>query len=167
MILLQVTVHLDTGVGVVQHLPVANEIVAQGREPARSRGKRQILTIFRLMKLDTTYIREGVFEMQGFYGMDMKDGLTTEDAGIASVILEYRGVINHRSFLSLQEDIVVDMVGKDGQLGRYNGRRVVHTRIKLPAVFRIELVITDLIPQCSLMLTIAAQLTHIRCAESS
>ena len=119
------------------------------------------------MKLDTTYIREGVFEMQGFYGMDMKDGLATEDAGIASMILEYRGVINHRSFLSLQEDIVVDMVGKHSQLCGNDGGRVVESCIKLPAVFRIKLMITDLIPQCSLMLTIAAQLTHIRCAESS
>ena len=65
----------------------------------------------------------------------------------------------------VQKDIIVNTVGKEGQLGRYITRGKIKSQVGLQTVFRFEAFVADFIAQRPLMFTIRAQFTQIRRTE--
>ena len=93
------------------------------------------------MQLNRVDIREGVADMQMLHRVDVDARLTTQNAGVArSKLIGWRVVDEDRLIVLICQllaiDVMVDAIGKQRELCRNDRRRIIQTKVELPAVFR-------------------------------
>ena len=95
------------------------------------------------MQLNRVDIREGVADMQMLHRVDVDARLTTQNAGVArSKLIGWRVVDEDRLIVLICQllaiDVMVDAIGKQRELCRNDRRRIIQTKVELPAVFRLQ-----------------------------
>ena len=111
------------------------------------------------MQLNRVDIREGVADMQMLHRMDVNARLTTQNAGVARCKLIGRRVVDEDRLIVLicqllAIDVMVDAIGKQRELCRNDRRRIIQTKVELPAVFRLQTGISQFVSLGSLVHTI-------------
>ena len=111
------------------------------------------------MQLNRIDVGEGVADMQMLHRMDVDACLTTQNTGVARCKLIGRCVIDEDWLIILicqllAVDVMVDAIGKQREFCRNNRRRIVQTKVELPAVLRPQTGISQFVSLGSLVHTI-------------
>lgn len=111
------------------------------------------------MQLNRVDIREGVADMQMLHRMDVDARLTTQNAGVArSKLIGWRFVDEDRLSILIRQllaiDIMVDAIGKQRKGSRDDRRRIIQTKVELPAVLWLQTGVSQLVSLGSLVHTI-------------
>lgn len=109
------------------------------------------------MQLNRVDIREGVADMQMLHRVDVDARLTTQNAGVArSKLIGWRVVDEDRLIVLICQllavDVMVDAIGKQRELCRNDRRRIIQTKVELPAVSGFRLVFPNSyrwVPSCT------------------
>ena len=111
------------------------------------------------MQLHGVDIRESVAEVQMLYRMDVDARLTTQNAGVARSKLIGRRVFDEDRLIVLISqllavDVMINAIGKQREFCRNNRRRIIQTKVELPAVLRLQTGISQFVSLGSLVHTI-------------
>ena len=159
MVLAKIAIHLQLDEEMVESPAVADKLISYIRNPTGSWGEWQILRFGWLMQLHGVDIRESVAEVQTLYRMDVDARLTTQNAGVArSKLIGWRVVDEDRLIVLICQllaiDVMVDAIGKQRELCRNDRRRIIQTKVELPAVFWLQTGISQFVSLGSLVHTI-------------
>ena len=128
VILAEIAIHGKLQEEIIKGSSTTDKLILHIPIPSWRRSQRQILRFRWLMKLYGIDIRETIADMQMRQWMHIHPSLATKDASIGSgKLISWR--IIHDDFMTirichlLDEDIVVDAIGKQSQLRRDERRK--------------------------------------------